>query len=193
MNKEKYLAELSKKLRKLPRQEYMSAMAYYREYFEEAGSENEEQVINDLGTPSEVANEIIRSRAYKKVNEPIRSVKKGFSNLWVIVLGIFAVPIAFPLALALLALLGSAVVTVFCIWICGFLMALVAIAGGVVLAVCGAMVTAVHPATGVANIGVGILLIGLGILALLCALGIGGFLLFLLRKLFSWVLGRRKS
>ena len=88
MNKEKYLAELSKKLRRLPRKEYMSAMAYYR--------------------------------AYKKVNEPVRSVKKWFSVLWMVILGIFAVPIAFPLALALLAILGSAVVVVCCVWLCGF-------------------------------------------------------------------------
>ncbi|MDD6067022.1 MAG: DUF1700 domain-containing protein [Firmicutes bacterium] len=193
MNKEKYLAELSKKLRRLPRQEYMSAMAYYREYFEDAGPEMEEQVIKDLGTPSEVANEIIRNRAYKKVNEPVRSVKKGFSVLWMVILGIFAVPIAFPLALALLAILGSAVVVVCCVWLCGFFLAFAAIAGGIVLAVCGAMVTSAHPATGVANMGLGILIVGLGILVLLCALGAGKLLLFLLRKLFSWILGRRKS
>lgn len=193
MDKQKYLSELSKMLRKLPRKEYESAMAYYREYFEDAGPENEQQVIKDLGTPAEVASEIIRSRAYKRVNEPVYSVKKGFSNLWMIILGVFAVPIAFPLALALVAVLGAAVVTVFCVWMCGFLMALVAIAGGVVLAVCGAMVTAVHPATGVANIGIGILFIGFGILALLCALGIGRFLLFLVRKLFTRVLGGRRA
>lgn len=193
MDRRQYLAELSRALRRLPRKEYEAAMEYYREYFDEAGPEMEQQVIKDLGTPAEAAGQIIRETARRRVNEPVGSVKKGFSSLWMIILGLFAVPIALPLTLALLAVLLSAVVSVFCVWLCGFIMALVSVAGGVAVAICGGIVTAAHPATGVVNIGLGILFIGLGLLALQLALWIGGFLLLLVRKLFSWVLRRRKA
>ena len=59
--KDEYLAELSRYLHKLPQDDYESAMAYFREYFEEAGPENEAQAIRDLGTPKEAASEILQN------------------------------------------------------------------------------------------------------------------------------------
>ena len=55
MTKVEYLAKLDKYLRKLPKEDYQEAMDYFSEYFEEAGPENEQQVINDLGSPERVA------------------------------------------------------------------------------------------------------------------------------------------
>lgn len=59
--KDEYLAELSRYLHKLPQDDYESAMAYFREYFEEAGPENEAQAMRDLGTPKEAASEILQN------------------------------------------------------------------------------------------------------------------------------------
>lgn len=61
MTKESYLAELAHHLKKLPKDDYQNAMAYYTEYFEEAGPENEAQVIEELGTPKEVAAELVQA------------------------------------------------------------------------------------------------------------------------------------
>ena len=44
MTKETHLAELAHHLKKLPKDDYQNAMAYYTEYFDEAGPENEAQV-----------------------------------------------------------------------------------------------------------------------------------------------------
>lgn len=60
MNKESYLNELAHHLKKLPKEDYQNAMAYYTEYFEEAGPENESQVIEELGSPKEVAAELVQ-------------------------------------------------------------------------------------------------------------------------------------
>lgn len=51
MTKVEYLAKLDRYLRKLPKDDYQEAMDYFREYFDEAGPENEEAVIAELGTP----------------------------------------------------------------------------------------------------------------------------------------------
>lgn len=61
LSKEEYLAELSRYLRKLPPDDYESAMDYFTEYFEEAGPENEAQAMRDLGTPKEAASEILQN------------------------------------------------------------------------------------------------------------------------------------
>lgn len=61
MTKESYLAELAHHLKKLPKDDYQNAMAYYTEYFEEAGPENEAQVIEELGNPRDVAAELVQA------------------------------------------------------------------------------------------------------------------------------------
>lgn len=59
--KDEYLDELRRYLRKLPPDDFDSAMEYFTEYFEEAGPENEAQAIRDLGTPKEAASEILQN------------------------------------------------------------------------------------------------------------------------------------
>ncbi len=54
MDRESYLKKLRGKLRRLPAHELNAALVYYEEYFDEAGVENEQQVIQQLGSPSVV-------------------------------------------------------------------------------------------------------------------------------------------
>lgn len=55
MNREEYLKRLSFLLKDLPEEEIEDAIAYYENYFEEAGEEKEEQVIKELGSPEKIA------------------------------------------------------------------------------------------------------------------------------------------
>lgn len=55
MNREEYLKRLSFLLKDLPEEEIEDAIAYYEDYFEEAGEEKEEQVIRELGSPEKIA------------------------------------------------------------------------------------------------------------------------------------------
>ena len=48
MTRNDYLKQLDKHLKKLPQQDYQEAMDYFTEYFDEAGPENEAQVIQEL-------------------------------------------------------------------------------------------------------------------------------------------------
>lgn len=70
MTKERYLKELGHYLRHLPKYEYDNAMAYFTEYFEDAGPENEQSVIADLGSPKQAAKEMFGKVASERSGWP---------------------------------------------------------------------------------------------------------------------------
>jgi len=104
LNRNEYITQLKKYLRKLPFDEIKEAVDYYEQYFDDAGEENEQAVIAELGTPSAVASQIIASFAVKDTGV---SEKKGLTTAWMAILAVFASPVALPLALlvAVLALI----------------------------------------------------------------------------------------
>jgi hypothetical protein len=59
MNRYEWLTKLNTGLRKLPPQDREAAMEYYEEYFDEAGPENEQIVIEELGDPGNIARQIL--------------------------------------------------------------------------------------------------------------------------------------
>ena len=66
MNRLEYMSELASLLQDVPEEERRDAMKYYNDYFDEAGKENEEEVIKELGSPAKVAESI---KADLKANE----------------------------------------------------------------------------------------------------------------------------
>lgn len=58
MNKEIFLRDLRRFLSDLPEEEREQAVKYYEDYFEDAGPENEQQVIQELGNPVDIAKQI---------------------------------------------------------------------------------------------------------------------------------------
>lgn len=58
MTRNEYLTRLAELLQDIPVEERVSAMEYYNDYFDDAGEENEEQVIRELGSPEQVAAEV---------------------------------------------------------------------------------------------------------------------------------------
>lgn len=73
MNKQEYLSELEAYLASLSEEERNDALRFYEEYFEDAGPENEQQVISELGKPFALAKSIIcEQSAYSK--------SKSFAN-----------------------------------------------------------------------------------------------------------------
>ena len=59
MNRTDFMKELRAGIVKLPYQEAEAALEYYEEYFEEAGAENEERVLEELGDPRVIAKQIM--------------------------------------------------------------------------------------------------------------------------------------
>ena len=62
MNRTEYMRELDALLQGISKEEREEAMQYYNDYFDDAGSENEEKVIEELGSPAKLA-DTIRSPA----------------------------------------------------------------------------------------------------------------------------------
>ena len=62
MTKDQFLSELERKLKHLPADERADAVEFYREYFEEAGVENEQRVIAELKSPSHIASKSLQKR-----------------------------------------------------------------------------------------------------------------------------------
>ncbi len=76
MTRSEYLSELTSHLISLPKEERDMAVGFYEEYFDEAGPENEQAVIADLGKPFNLARSIIgetslysKSMVYLKYKE----------------------------------------------------------------------------------------------------------------------------
>jgi len=53
MNKQEYMNQLKDRLKHLPKEDFERAIEYYEEYFADAGPENEQKAIEDLGSPQE--------------------------------------------------------------------------------------------------------------------------------------------
>ncbi len=122
MNREEYLKELKRYLKRLPADDYQNAMEYFTEYFDEAGKDKEQDVIAELGCPKEAAGELLSGLLDKKLDAENTTQKNSpFSLLSTIILTVCAAPVAAPLALALLALLFAGLLVLACGILCVFI------------------------------------------------------------------------
>lgn len=58
MNRIEFIAELEKLLQDISAEERQEAIQYYKDYFEDAGLENEQHIIEELKSPEKVAQTI---------------------------------------------------------------------------------------------------------------------------------------
>lgn len=96
MNKEIFLRDLRRFLADIPEDEREQALNYYEDYFEDAGPENEQKVIEELGSPIDIAKQIMATNQeniaygqgndfhqttdYPNVYENTDNAKKGSQN-----------------------------------------------------------------------------------------------------------------
>jgi uncharacterized membrane protein len=79
MSRKEFMEELENMLGNIQDSEREEALQYYNDYFDEAGPENEEQVIRELGTPAKVA-AIIKTSLQENVNESGEFTERGYSD-----------------------------------------------------------------------------------------------------------------
>lgn len=193
MTRAEYMNCLAQKLKRLPKEDFDTAMDYFTEYFEEAGAENEQQAITDLGSPETAADQIIMNMAVKNSEEPDKGkgMKRGFSAVWVGILAVFAAPIALPVAIAVLGVilsLGAAVLSVvFGVGITG----IAAVAASFVGAVCGIVMLFLSPANGIATLGISLIGIGIGLFVGYAAAAGGKHVLKWIARIFGKMVKRR--
>ncbi len=201
MNRQEFMRRLEELLKRIPASEREEALQYYNDYFDDAGPENEANVIRELGSPEQVAQKIAPEQFKEKI-EPEQTglgqpapvvVKKtggGWKVLAIILLCILLAPIIIPLGIAVLAVLVSVIVAVVAVCF-GIVVAGVAIlVAGIVVIGTGLVKLFVTPAVGLAVSGVGLLLFALGILLSLaifwCCLKVVPWLIRGIVKLIRW-------
>lgn len=162
MNKEEFILELEKKLKRLPKEEKESAITYYKEYFQDAGIENEEKVIQEIGKPSQVASQIMANYMVKEItsSKEEKNVKHSISTVWIVILSILASPIALPIGLTIITLILIMWVTSISFWIMGAGCVL----GGIIYSILSILVFMQDTSTGMIVLGSGMLALGIGML-----------------------------
>lgn len=190
MNRIEFMRQLESLLRGISGSEREEALQYYNDYFDDAGVENEKDVIGALGTPAKVA-EIIKSGLLGKTDEGYEFTDTGFKtgserknnevavrnenqNYHQAELQTREKKNMSPLTIILIIL---AVILLFPIWVpfvgaaFGILVAVLAVAfaGVFAIAVCSVVVLVV----GIVLFVVGLLKIFLAPIASLCLIGTG--------------------
>ncbi len=180
MNRNEYMAALRNALSALPEEERANALRYYEEYFEDAGPENEQKAMADLGDPQTVAQQILAD--YRELTAvpragqgaaPAPQPKRGWRgvNPWLLlVLVLLAIPIGVPLGAALFGVLAAALAAVFCVGLAVFIVIVVVplalLIGGAALAALSCVLWP-HPANALVTLGAGLICLALGALAAL--------------------------
>ena len=180
MNRYEFMQELKIRLQRLPYDEISNAINYYEEYFDDAGVENEQSVIAELGSPANVASQIIADFVVKdiKTSEP-PSARKGLSTVWLIILAIFASPIALPFAFAIVMVIFALVIVLFSFAIVGVALGV----SGIVCFIVSITLIIRHFPTAIFYMGTGLVSFGVGIVVTILFVNLS-------RKCFGWLANR---
>ena len=185
MNKITFMSELGRKLRNLPKDEFDDAMNYYNEYFLDAGIDDTADVIPIVGTPDEVSRRILDECTDRQI-EKIKTeggVKNSTRAIWYVILGIFAAPIAFPVAIAIFAVFLALIITAFALVFALFVTGVAMTLGGIVLI--PVMFAAGTFAQGLIVLGMCLVSIALGVLLCIGIFKLGELLIRGIVYLFS--------
>lgn len=201
MNRKQFMNELERLLKDIPSGEREEAIQYYNDYFDDAGTENESQVIEELGSPEQVARTIregmsessgeytergyedgrFRERremtaGYHEEEKGKPSARPSKVNFWKILclalLCILLCPIIIPVGIAFLAVAAAVVVGIIGIAIAAVAVAVALPIAGVATIGFGIYKLFLVPAVGIALGGIGCLLLAVGILICLLAIWI---------------------
>lgn len=195
MNRRQFMNALERLLRDIPENEREEALQYYNDYFDDAGEENEASVIEELGSPQQVARTIregmngsdgeytengyedSRFRNHQDISpdyQPVQETntrEKKSGNPWkllcIILVCLILGPIVIPLGIGLLAVIAGLVIAAICLIGGVGLIGFVPLLVGIAAIVVGIIRMAVFPSVGFALLGIGCLALALGILTTL--------------------------
>lgn len=183
MNKKIFMRQLEARLRGLPKDEQKDALEYYEEYFADMGIGDDDDVTQIVGTPKDVAHNILNECLTKQEEENVKnnSVKNSVKSIWLVILGIMAAPVALPLIIAFVAVAFSLFITVVAVGVSAVACGIIAIFVGF------ALIPGVIWASGVQStfiLGVCLLFIGITILMTMLLIELAKAIAVLLLKLY---------
>ena len=191
MTRTDYLTQLETYLNKLPEADRIEAMDYFKELFDDAGSEGEEELIASLGTPKEAAHDILSDLLDKKVNEA-PAQKNNRQLLHIALLALLVAPIGIPVGIGILmAIIGifiaavSVILAFFAVSVTGILL------GGLFIIESFSVLVEAKSAF-ILIFGAGLLAIGASSLVLLGISYVARFFGLLIVRLVQWILKKGK-
>lgn len=194
MTRTEYIAKLTKYLRKLPQKDYEEALEYFMEYFEEAGPENEAQVIAELGTPKEAAHEVISRLLDEKIIEEKSSLRNKTTILWIAILAVLASPVALPILLFFLAMIMTLLMIIFAVIVTALALTFALLISGIYTFFTSFSLLSVSLASTLFGGGLGLLMFGGALLLLLISFEICKLIVKLITLLIKWLIKKgRKS
>ncbi len=109
MNKADFIKELEKRLKIMPKADRDDAITYFSEYIDDMEENGEADICTLIGSPKEVAKDILADYAGKKIGEQkeSKSMTDAGKVAVLIVLLIFSSPILLPLGITIFAVLFS--------------------------------------------------------------------------------------
>lgn len=174
MKKDEFIARLRKNLSGLPKDEREDRVSFYSEMIDDklADGYPEEEVIEDLGTPEEVAKEVIGDTPLRTIIKERVKPKRSLKG-WEVVLLVLGFPLWFPLVLTVFILFLSGFIVVWSLMIALLAVDLALVVGGIGSIVIGIMTIQSKGMTSAAFIaGAGMAVTGLGIIFILSTKGI---------------------
>ena len=189
MSRKAFMARLDELLADITEAEKDEALSYYEEYFEDAGPENEEEVIQSLGSPEKVAatikaglsenaqeegefSETGYTNTYYDVKDEVATInkRKGLGGIgtggWVIILilCLFALPILGPILLGIVGTIFGILVAIAAVIFAVLVTGIALVVAAVAMVAAGFATLFATPLVGVALIGAALLVAGIGIL-----------------------------
>lgn len=190
MNRMEFLRQLEELLYDVPECERREAMEYYRNYFDDAGSEKEEEIIEKLGSPKKVAESIKRdlfgedgnSLEFEKKKENPKT-DKTTRNVFIALILVLTFPVWIGLIVGALGISTAAILCLFAFAVCIAALVGTLFIMGAVLAGAGiAQIFTGMPAAGLIILGIGFLLLACGMISLVVTVwAIGWILPWLIR------------
>lgn len=189
MNRTEFLVELERLLGDISPSEREEALQYYRDFLDDAGSENDEEAIRSLGSPADIAATIKRDLPVQtpamvkdeKQGENQKQNSNSNNNTLLIVLLIVLCPFWIPLAIGAAAVIFSVVVSflaiVFSLFISFAAITIALIFSAFVFIGVGIAKMIVAPLGGICLIGAGFLCAGIGMLFLVLTIWMVGMLI----------------
>ena len=194
MNRKEFMERLAKLLWNISESEREEALQYYNDYFDDAGIENESRVLEELGSPEQVAQKIkaglsdaasefseqgyqdTRFRNSQEVisQEQAEQERRGEHNpqagtdIWkiiaIVLLCVLAAPVVLPLGFAVVVAAFSVVVGIAAVCFGIVIAGFAILLSGSVVIGVGVAEIFVTPPVGMALTGVGCLIFALGVL-----------------------------
>lgn len=186
-----YLNTLKYELRSLPWNEQKEALDFYNNYFDDAGLDNIEAVLKELGSPQELAQFILQNinsvpsvidGTTTKKYKTLQLNTKPKNHTWlIIILAILAAPIWFPIGITVIAIVFSLVVTGFALVFALVVTVFAILGAGIVLGGISLIyLFRIFTYEAVYGLGVGLILTGIGLIVSYYGII---FVIFIIKKL----------